>query len=355
MFLEFGGGHEGDHTFLTGTDAIFRPRSGKEYKNAISCDQVAARALGAATRFPSLELSEQRGTGFGTLGLCTLAWSAEGVPLAAECDPHAVFERLFGADGPDQKRENERRARQRKSVLDGMREAAKALERQLGRADRGRLEQYFTSLREVEKQMEREAAWAKTPKRRPALPPREVAEYGVSMRLDTPNFDYRTYARLMYDLVALAWQTDSTRVVTYVVRREALTQYPGIQATTDYHSLTHHAGDAKKLDELAAVDSIYLEQLAAFLARLASIDEGDGTLLDRCLVGVSSGMGMGHSRNQIPTLLAGGAKLGVRHRGFVRYEADTPLANLWTTMLERAGVPPREPLRGATGPLRELA
>ena len=354
MFLEFGGAHDGDHTFLTGSDAIFRPKRSQEYRNSISCDQIAARTLGANTRFPSLELSERRGTGFGAQGLRTLAWSEEGVPLGAESDPHVIFERLFAAEGPDERRENQRRIRQRRSVLDGMRAAAQDLARALGSADRRRLDQYFTSLREVEKQLEREIAWSRTPKAPPPLSPHDATELATSMGPEEPRFDYQTYARLMYELIALAWQTDSTRVATYVVRRELASSYPGLEVLTDYHSLTHHGGDARKLDELARVDTIYMQHLAQFLTRLQSIPEGDGSLLDRCLVGVGSGMGMGHSRDQLPTIVAGGAALGLRHQGFVRTDADTPLANLWATMLERAGVPGARQLRGATGVLREL-
>jgi hypothetical protein len=348
MFLEFGGGHEGDNTFLTGADTS--ARTGK--KNSVSCDQVAARVLGKTTRIPSLELSERRGTGYGAQGLRTLAWSQDGVPLSAECDPKAVFDRLFSADTPEQRRESERRFRQRRSLLDGMRDQARQLEQAVGRADRERLEQYFTSLREVEKQLERDVSWSKDPK--PRLAPGVAAAFGVSMHPETANFDYRVYARMMYDLIALAWQTDSTRVVTYVVRRELFSHYPGITSSTDYHNLTHHGGDAKKLDELARIDTIYMQHLAAFLAKLKTINEPDGTLLDRCIVGIGSGMGMGHSRNQLPTLVAGGRKLGLRHRGFVRYDSDTPLANLWSTMLASAGVPGAQQLRGRTGQLREL-
>jgi hypothetical protein len=353
MSLEFGGGHDGDHTFLTGSDAIFLPRAGGQYKNTVSCDQVAARALGKDTRFPSLELSESRGTGFGGQGLCTLAWSEHGVPLAADHDPKLLFDRLFGADGPEQKTENERRFRQRRSVLDGIREKAKEMEKTLGQADKERLDQYFTSLREVEQQLEREIAWAKTPKPRPSTA--GMGDYGTSMHREGKNFDAKTYARLMYDLIALAWQTDSTRVVTYVVRRELHSHYPGLDASMDYHSLTHHGNEPKKLDELARIDTVYMEYFAGLLQRLRSIKEGDGTLLDRCLIGVSSGMGMGHSKNQLPTIVAGGKALGLRHRGFLRYEKDVPLINLWSTMLERAAVPGAREIRGSTGVLGELA
>jgi len=352
MSLEFGGGHDGDVTFLTGSDAIVATRSGKEFKNSISCDQVAAKVLGAETRFPSLELSERRGTGFGGQGLRTLAWSEHGVPLAAECDTRLIFDRLFGADGPQQRSENERRFRQRRSVIDGVRDKAKELERTLGPADRERLDQYFTSLREVEQQLEREIAWSKTPKPRPET--KGLGDFSASTHPEAKVFDYRTYARMMYDLVALAWQTDASRVVSYVVRRELHSHYPGLDSSMDYHSLTHHGNDPKKLEELARIDKIYLEQFAYFLGRLKAIREGEGTLLDRCVVGVSSGMGMGHSRNQLPTIVAGGKALGLRHSGFVKYAAETPLANLWSTMLERAGVPDARKLRGSTGVLGEL-
>lgn len=351
MFLEFGGGHDGDVTFLTGSDAVPRVRNGQPFKNSVSCDQIAAAALGKDTRFPSLELSERRGTGFGGQGLATLAWSDHGVPLAAENDPRTLFDRLFGADGPDRRAENERRFRQRRSVLDGLRDKAKELEKALGRADKDQLEQYFSAIREVEKQLEREIAWSKSEKPRPDLAGH--GDYGMSMHPESKTFDVKQYPRLMYDLLALAWQTDSTRVATYVVRRELHSHYPGLEASMDYHSLTHHGNDPKKLEELAKIDTIYLEHFAGFLARLKSIREGEGTLLDRCLIGVSSGMGMGHSRNQLPTLLAGGKALGVKHPGFLRYETDVPLANLWSTMLERAGAPAA--LRGATGTLKELA
>jgi hypothetical protein len=352
MFLEFGGAHTGDHTFLTGSDAIFRPRNGKPYKNSISCDQVAARALGKDTRFPSLELSERRGTGFGSQELSTIAWSQEGVPMGAECDPHVIFERLFHADGSAQQAENRRRFRQRRSLLDGVRDDARKLSGTLGAADKERLDQYVTSLREVEKDLQREMVWSKTTKARPQTA--GMDDFAISMNPEAPHFDYRVFARMMYDLIALAWQTDSTRVVSYVVRRELASHYPGLKSTTDYHSLTHHGEDPAKLDELARIDEIYMGHLAYFLTRLKSIKEGKGTLLDRCIVGVSSGMGMGHSRNQLPTIVAGGKGLGVRHRGFVRYGGDTPLANLWGTMLEQAAVSGANRLPGRTGPLAEL-
>ena len=160
----------------------------------------------------------------------------------------------------------------------------------------------------------------------------------------------------MYDLIALAFQTDSTRVITYVVRTELRGgSYPEWGLSKDYHSLTHHGNDPQNLEELAKADTIYMRHWAHFLRRLRSIPEGDGTLLDRTLLGFSSGMGIGHSRDLLPTVLSGGSGLGIRHKGHVRLPENTPLANLWTTMLDRAGVEvPGGPLHDSTGVVKEL-
>ena len=276
MFLEFGGGHDGDNTFLTGADTS--ARSGK--KNSISCDQVAARILGKTTRIPSLELSERRGTGLRRAGP-----EHPRLVRGRRAARRRVRSRRRCSIGcsaptpPNERRESERRFRQRRSLLDGMRDQARQLEQAVGRADRERLEQYFTSLREVEKQLEREVIVVENPK--PRLAARRRGDVRVSMHPETPNFDYRIYARLMYDLIALAWQTDSTRVVTYVVRRELFSHYPGIESSTDYHNLTHHGGDAKKLDELARIDTIYMQHLAVL--RQAEVDQGGGRHVARSL------------------------------------------------------------------------
>ena len=170
------------------------------------------------------------------------------------------------------------------------------------------------------------------------------------------EFSYETYSRLMYDLIALAFQTDSTRVITYVVRTELRGgSYPEWGLSKDYHSLTHHGNDPQNLEELAKADTIYMRHWAHFLRRLRSIPEGDGTLLDRTLLGFSSGMGIGHSRDLLPTVLSGGSGLGIRHKGHLRLPENTPLANLWTTMLDRAGVEvPGGPLHDSTGVVKEL-
>jgi hypothetical protein len=346
-YLEHGGGHSGDYTFLTGVKA-HQPGG---IKNGISADQVAAAHLGRQTRFPSLQMSVRRGTGLGG-SLSTLSWNRNGVPLAAESDPHVLFGRLFGAEGGAG---GGRALRRRGSVLDAVADQGRQLRRRLGGPDRQKLDEYLASLREVEQQLQREAAWAGRPKPRPQT--EGLGDFGRPYDPETTrDFRYHTYARLMYDLIALAFQTDSTRVVTYMVRREGTGGvYPEFGVAKDYHALSHHNNDAKNLDDLARVDVIYMTHWAYFLDRLRSIKEPDGTsLLDSTLAAFSSGMGIGHSKDRLPTVLCGGKALGVRHQGHLRLPARTPLASLWQTLLDRLGVPVREPFQDSRGVIRPL-
>ena len=348
-YLEHGGSHIGDYTFLTGASA----HTPTGIQNGVSADQVAAAQIGTETRFPSLQLSISRGTGFGG-NLKTLSWNRAGVPLAAESDPRAIFERLFGVAGPESRARRERSARRRQSVLDFAGAEAKRLEARVGRRDRDRLDQYFTSIREVEAQLERNVEWSERPK--PEVAPATAARFASPYDPEaTRAFHYETYAKLMYDLIALTFQTDSTRVITYVVRRENVGGvYPEFKATKDYHSLSHHGNDPRNLDELARIDTIYMRHWAYFLERLRSVKEGDVTLLDNCLVAFSSGMGIGHSKDRLPTALFGGGNLGVGHRGHLRLERPTPLSALWHTMLDRMGVSVPGSFQDSPGVLREL-
>ncbi len=346
--LEHGGGHEGAYAFSTGI--------ARGEKQAISPDQIAARAIGADTRFPSLTMGVDRGTNFGSQALATLSWNAQGVPLPAENDPKVLFDRLFRPDTPEQVANRGRDARLRRSVLDIVREDARRMERTLGRHDRDRLDQYFQSVGELEKSLARRVEWADRPKPVPETDDLH-GRYDASHAGPEGNGDYLydDYARLMYDLIALALQTDSTRVVTYVVRKElAGGVYPEFGVSKGYHSLSHHGNDPRNLTELAKVDAIYMTHWAYFLNRLASVREGDATLLDHTVLGLSSGMGMGHSKSALPTLLSGGAGLGIRHRGHLVCPEDTPLSSVWHTMLDRVGVPLDGPFQDSPGVLADL-
>ncbi|MEP3930808.1 DUF1552 domain-containing protein, partial [Rhodopirellula bahusiensis] len=223
-----------------------------------------------------------------------------------------------------------------------------------GQSDRQQLDQYFHSIREVETTLRREIDWADHPKPTPNLD-----GFGDYEKAVTPEgngkFVYDTYAKLMYDLIALAFQTDSTRVVSYVVRTELSGGvYPEFGVSKGYHELTHHGNDPKNLEELARVDTIYMQHWSYFLDRLASIREGEGTLLDNTLLGFSSGMGIGHSKDLLPTMISGGSRLGVRHQTHLQLIENTPLSSLWQTMVERMGVNVDGEFQDSTGTIGEL-
>ena len=345
-WLEHGGGHDGAYPFSTSVE--------KGEKQVVSPDQLAAELHGKETRFSSLQFSVKRGTAFGSQALATISWNRQGVPLAAENDPKAIFDQLFRPASEGEKAQEGDEFRQRGSVLDAVLGDAKSMQNQLSRADRDQLDQYFNSIREVEKGLEREIDWSDKPKPKP-----ELAGFGNYDEAIGPegngNFVYEDYARLMYDLIALAFQTDSTRVITYVVRTElAGGVYPEFGISKGYHALSHHGNDPKNLEDLAFVDTIYMKHWARFLDRLGSIQDGDGTLLDHTMLGFSSGMGIGHSKTNLPTVLSGGGGLGINHQTHVQLEENTPLSSLWQTMTEKMGVEVGDDFQDSRGPISEV-
>ena len=344
-YLEHGGGHDGAYPFATSV-ARGEPQR-------LSPDQMVAASIGAETRFPSMQMSVARGTGYGNQALATISWNDQGVPLAAENDPKVLFDKLFRPDSGEEKALRHHEFRQRDSVLDIVGDQARAMEKRLGRNDREQLDQYFQSVRELERQLERDVAWSDEPKPEPDLA--GFGDYGRSLTDDMPDFSYETYAMLMYDLIALAFQTDSTRVVSYVVRRELSGGvYPEFGVSKGYHSLSHHGNDPRNLEELARVDTIYMRHWSHFLGRLAGIREGDATLLDHTVLGFSSGMGIGHSKNRLPTVISGGSELGVRHRGHLTLGKETPLSSLWQTMVERCDTDPGARFQDSPGTIGEI-
>ena len=347
-WLEKGGGHGGAYPFSTSI-AIGE-------KQAVSPDQLVAELHGKQTRFPSLQLSVKRGTGFGSQVLATISWNRQGVPLAAENDPQTIFNQLFRPTDEQQQAEQADEFRQRGSVLDAVLADARQLHARLGAADRQQLDQYFNSIREVELTLRREIDWADRPKPQPDLAGKNYGDYEKAVAPEgNGKFVYDTYAKLMYDLIALAFQTDSTRVITYVVRTElAGGVYPEFGVSKGYHELTHHGNDPKNLDELAKVDTIYMQHWSYFLDRLASIRDGDGSLLDHTMLGFSSGMGIGHSKDLLPTVLSGGNGLGIRHQTHVALKEQTPLASLWQTMTEKMGVTIEGRFQDSSGTIGEL-
>lgn len=347
--LEHGGGHTGDYTYLTGTEGW----TSTGIKSGISADQVVANAVSEPTRFPSLQLSIARGTNYGQQGLATLSWNKNGIPLAAENDPHVVFRRLFGVDDEQEAGRRHAGFRRRGSILDYVNDQARLMERQVGAIDRLKLDEYFTSVREIERQLQRDRDWSQKPKPKPEL--EGQGDYSRSLTPATPSFDYDTYQKLMYDLIALAFQTDSTRVITYNVRQElAGGTFPVHRVSKVFHALTHHNNDPKNLDELAQVDEINMGFWAKFLTRMDQTPQVDGrSLLSHTVIAYSSSAGMDHSRDKLPTAIFGGEALGLKHRTHLKLADGAPLSRVWHTMADRMGVH-TETLQDSRSPITEL-
>lgn len=347
-YLAEGGGHDGAYPFAT---SIARGQ-----KQGISPDQIAAKSIGADTRFASLQLSVDRGTNYGSQALATISWNEQGVPLAAENDPKVIFDRLFRANSPDEEARQAGDFRRRGSILDLVSDDAKRMNGRMSSTDKEQLDQYFTSVRELERQLERRINWADRPK--------PVAQLdGLHGDYEQPmpgpegsgDYLYDDYAKMMYDLIALAFQSDSSRVVSYVVRKElAGGVYPEFGVSKGYHALSHHGNDPQNLEELAKVDAIYMSHWAYFLKRLESIKEGDGTLLDRTALGLSSGMGFEHSKDNLPTIVSGGAGLGIQHHGHLRLKEAMPLASVWETLLNRVKAPTEGAFQDSHGVIQPL-
>ncbi len=303
----------------------------------LSMDQIAAIEIGNETRWPSLQLSTEAGAGIPGRSK-TLSFNARGLPLPSMNKPRAVFDRLFVPDTPEDRAAERKRYQRRRSLLDNVLNETKALNRRLNKADRGRLEEYLESVREVERQLDRNQQWLDKPK-----PEIDASELQFAFK------DRREFLKVMYDLILLALRTDSTRIVTMMAGVEVdLYKWGEVGVNDTYHGLQHHGGNQGKLDGLAKVDKLEVDLLADFLKSLQETEEAQGSLLDRTMVLYGSGMNNGlglkdgngsHSTRKLPILLAGGNKLGIRQGQHLVYENDaTPLCNLHVTMLQAMGI-----------------
>lgn len=356
LMLPYGGNHRGDRTFLTGANTI---ELGS--RNTVSVDQQIAATIGGQTRFPSLQLSIARGTGFGQPIMHTISWTADGIPIPAENRPWVVFDQLFRPDSAEEISHREQSFADRASLLDLVRDDAQRVNKRLGRDDREKLDEYFTSVRELEVKLAQAKEWSTKPK--PQVTPIDFGDFSKIDPMESagegiPQFSYRKYQRLMFDVIALALQTDSTRVVSYVVRRESSGGvFPEMGCPYGYHDMTHHGEDPDKLKWLTKVDTLYMEDWAYFIGKLKSMKEDSGSLLDSSLVAFSSGGGSGnaHNNDKLPTMLCGGSRIGVKHKGHISYDKK-PLANLWQGMTELMDVPAPKGFQAgtATGPLTDL-
>jgi hypothetical protein len=323
------GGHSGADTWLTGVDLQGTP--GYDYRNGVSVDQVAAESVGLATRIPSLVLSTLGGSGQPGHSQ-TLSFSRQGVAIPAEKNPRLIFDRLFTDDSRIARREKQRRINEDKSILDSVLSQAQALNRRLGRRDQQKLDEYLTAVREVEGRVQRAEQWMTIPKAK--VSPRGLP---LDARPDGHGQN-RQYYQVMFDLMFLAFQTDTTRIATYQLCREAHGGiFEGLAINANHHELSHHGGDEEMLAGLFQIDCYYLEHLAYFLGKLRSTAEVDGTMLDRTMIlygsGMNSELGGTHSGKNLPLLVAGGKSLGFKLGQHLAYGDGVPLCNLLLTML----------------------
>lgn len=337
------GAHWGSTTWLTGADVRRTP--GREFHNAISCDQVAAEHLGQEVRYPSLALSgtdqDVTGAGPGT----SLSWDPLGNPIQGVSDHVALFSQLFGDGGMTVEERRHQLARKR-SVLDAVRADAKAVSSVLGKTDQEKVDEYFTLIRDIENRLSRSEDWLDQPKPKATL--------------DSPksNLTGTADVEMMFDLMLAALRTNSTRVITY--RMPTTSFFDEFEAETGLgsvgaHPMTHFgAKTSTAYQQLTWRDEKICSLFASLIRKLQSIEEGDGsTLFDNTLVAMGSGLRTGHKRRNLPILLGGGGK-ALRHGQHYAYqENETPLGNLWLSMLKHAGCPV-DSFADSDGPLTEM-
>ncbi len=341
------GGHSGADTWLTAANLKSKP--GADYTNSISIDQQIADVHGLATRFPSLQLGDMSGTGAAGHSH-TLSFDVNGTPLPAENSPRRLFERLFVPDSAGDRAATLKRYAERRSILDHLTREAKSLERKLGSTDRRKLDEYLTSVRQTEKQVERLQSWVDRPKQ-------EVPETGLQLASKPgDSHDRPMWLDVMLELSYLAFLTDATRVITFEWSREA-GGYGG--GGENHHELSHHGGDAGMLAKLAVIDKFHLSRLGRFIELLKSTAEADRRMLDRTVIvygsGMNSGKGGEHSPKNLPLLVAGGQAVGIKLGRHLAFDADKhpPLSNVLTTVAQQLGVP-MEKFADATGTLPGL-
>lgn len=350
--MELANAYPGSHAtsnaaFLSAAKA--KHTEGSDFYLGTTVDQIAAKQLGKETQLPSLEMSMdlmqtvgQCDNGYACIYQNNLSWSSPTTPLPSEAHPRIVFESLFGEGGSSA----ERRAalRKRASLLDAFNDDIARLKRNVGAGDRGKIDQYLETVREVERRIQRaEADAANNP-----LP-------DLDRPIGVPAA-YADHARLMFDLQLLAFQGDVTRVITFQLARETSNRtYPEIGVPDPHHPLSHHGNDPDKIARMAKINAFHVSLFAEFLQKLKNTPDGAGSLLDHSLYLYGSGIGNPniHDHVNLPTLVCGGAAGGMKGNRHIRYEKATPLANLHLTLLDKVGVR-LDSFADSTGKLNEL-
>jgi uncharacterized protein DUF1552 len=345
----------GDHAragacFLTGVHP--RKTAGADIQNGISADQIAAQAVGAETRLPSLELGCEESR---TVGNCdsgyscaytnSISWRSPTTPMPPETNPRSAFERLFGIeDVPLSPEDRARRAQRRQSILDLVGDRTRHLVTGLGPSDRRKMDEYLYAIREIERRLER------AERDGVEVPP------GVEKPSGIPAA-FADYVKLMFDLQVVAFQADLTRVTTMMIGREgSLQAYPEIDVPDSHHPLTHHRGNPEFVEKVTRINAYHAELFAHFVAKLKATPDGDGTLLDHSMVVYGSAISDGdrHTHEDLPVLLVGRGAGRLKPGRHVGHPRDTPLTNLYLTLLDGMGVRP-EAIGDSTGKLAHLS
>jgi hypothetical protein len=330
----------GDHAramsaFLTGKQP--RKTAGADIRVGISVDQMAALQVGKYTPFGSLELGLERGqqagncdSGYSCAYSSNLSWRGDATPMAKEVDPRQVFERLFSNQVKNETPEaRAKRELYKKSILDFVAEDANRLQGQLGATDKRKLDEYLSSIREIELRL------ARSEQRSMVEAPANVAKPTGIPR------EYQDHARLLLDMLVLAFQADLTRINTFVFGNDGSNHsYKSIGVPEGHHDLSHHGKNKDKLEKLRKINQFHMSQFAYFLTKLKGIKEGNGTLLDQSMILYGSGIGDGdrHNHDELPILLAGKGGGSIKTGRHLKFKKDTPLTNLFVAMLNRMDV-----------------
>ena len=330
------GGHPADISFLT---AAPHPAS-SSFRNTISLDQHIAERIGTLTRFPSLTLAVNGASR-------SLSWTGSGVAIPPDERASDVFNQLFLQGTPEQVEAQIHRLDTGRSILDAVADQSKQLQRNVGARDRTRLEQYFTSVRDLEHRLQESREWERKPK--------PVVNVEAPREIGSPA-QYMDKLKAMYDLARLAFETDSTRAITLMLNSVAtpVVAIPGETITDSYHNLSHHGKTDEKLAQLKVLDEWHMKLLANLFSDLKAVNEGGETLLDRTMILYGSNLGdaNAHSTINLPTLFAGGGFRHGQHLAFDRAQ-NYPLPNLFVSMLQRMGLE-EDKFASGTGTMRGL-
>ena len=329
-----GGDHaRGNGTFLTG---VRLKKSATDIRVGVSIDQVIARRIGERTRFPSLELATDSihksgacDSGYACAYQYNLAWSSPTTPMTPETNPRLVFERLFGSGPPGERHANmERRRREQRSVLDFVLGEARSMQRRLQSGDKDKLDQYLTGVRELETRIEKVERFG------------EASEPAIDTPVGIP-VDYAEYIQLMFDVLVIAFQTDSTRVATLMLAHDGSNRsFDHIGIVEGHHDLTHHRNNPEWIGKVADIDQWYVRQFATFLGKLENHKDVDGkSLLHNSMIVYGSGNADGnrHSHDNLPLLLAGGGGGTLSPGRYVKH-GSKPATNLFLSMADRLGI-----------------